>query len=103
MAVKTFYLTGATANGWRTIDETAVAAANNTDGWVVSTGNTNHSEYAVGVERAATTFTGTTVPDGTLDTTLKDAFRSTNAYTGTFAAGSWTFNFVVRPARRFET
>jgi hypothetical protein len=63
---------------------------------VVGTGATLHAEYAVGVERVATTFTGTTVPDGTLDTTLKDAFRTTNPLTGDFASGNWTFSFVVR-------
>jgi hypothetical protein len=62
----------------------------------VSTGTTNHSEYEVGVERAATTFTGTGPPDGTLDTTLKDAFRSVAALTGDFANANWTFHFVVR-------
>ena len=96
MAAKNFYLTATTGNSWRTIDEATQAAATNADGWVVSTGSTNHSEYAVGVERAASTFTGTTVPDGSLDTSLKDAFRSTNAYTGDFASANWVFNFVVR-------
>lgn len=96
MAVKNYYLTATTADGWRTIDEATQAAATNADGWIVSTGATNHAEYAVGVERAATTFTATIAPDGTLDTTLKDAFRSTSPLTGRFASGSWQFNFVVR-------
>ena len=46
-------------------------------------------------DRASTTFVGNTVPDGTLDTTLKDAFRSQFAWTGDFAAGNWTFQFAV--------
>lgn len=96
MATKSYFLTATTGDGWRTIDESTQAAATNSDGWVVSTGNTNHSEFEVGVERAATTFTGTTVPDGTLDTSLKDAFRSTNALSGSFASGNWVFHFVVR-------
>ena len=97
MAAKIYYLTATTSGGWRTIDEATQAAATNSDGWVVSTGNTNHSEYYVGVERAANTFTATTAPDGTLDTTNFDAFRSTNAINGSFANANWTFSFVVRP------
>lgn len=65
-------------------------------GWVVGTGATNHSEFEQGVERAASTFVNTTPPDGTLDTVLKDAFRSENVYTGDFASGDWVFHFVVR-------
>lgn len=96
MAIKTWYLSATTANSWRTIDESVAAAGKNTDGWIVSTGATNTSSYAVGVERADTTFVGTTQPDGTLDTTLFDAFRTTNAYTGDFASGNWTFVFSVQ-------
>ncbi len=95
MPALTLYLANSTANGWRVLSELAQGAATINDGWVVSTGATNHSAYAVGVERAATTFTDTTQPDGSLDTTLKDAFRSQTAYTGTFAAGNWTFAFNV--------
>ena len=91
-----WYLTATTADGWRTVDEATQGAAKNTDGWVVSTGSTNHSAYAVGVERAATTFANTTPPSGTLDTSLKDAFRSTTAYSGDFASANWTFTFSVQ-------
>lgn len=98
MATKSFYLTATfSTEGCRQLSETTQAAVTNADGWVVSTGATLHSEYESGIERAATTFTGTTVPDGTIDTILAEAFRSTNAYSGTFAAGNWTFTFVVRP------
>jgi hypothetical protein len=83
-----WYLTATTSNGWRTIDETAQVAANLTDGWTVSTGNTFSSEYQVGTKRAATTFIANTVPDGTLDTSLKDGFRTTLRYTGTFDGGA---------------
>jgi hypothetical protein len=95
MAVLTFYLTAALDSTYRQLSQTAVAAATNADGWVVSTGSTLHSEYQVNVERAATTFTGTTVPDGTLDTTLKDAFIC-DPVNVVFPAGNWTFTFVVR-------
>jgi hypothetical protein len=95
MSAISLYLTATTANSWRSLSEATQAAATNTDGWVVGTGSTNHSEYFVGVERAASTFTGTTVPDGSLDTTNFDAFRSTNPYTGDFASANWTFTFNV--------
>jgi hypothetical protein len=91
-----WYLTATTDGGWRTIDEATQSAGKNTDGWVVSTGATNHSAYEVGVERAATTFANTTPPSGTLNTTLYDAFRTTDAYTGDFASGNWSFIFSVQ-------
>ena len=96
MAIKSWYLTATTSGGWRTIDESTQAAATNSDGWVVSTGSTNSSEFFVGVERAASTFSGNTVPDGSLDTANFDAFRSTNLINGNFANANWTFHFVVR-------
>lgn len=96
MATLSYFLANATTDSWRSLETSAQAATTINDGWVVSTGNTNHSEYAVGVERAASTFTGTTVPDGTLDTSLKDAFRSVAALTGDFASANWVFHFVVR-------
>jgi hypothetical protein len=93
VATKSFYLTATTGDGWRALSESTQAAATNADGWAVGTGATLHAEYAVGVERASTVFTGTTVPDGTLDTTLKDAFR-TPVLAGDFAAGNWTVAFA---------
>lgn len=96
MATKTFYLRNVPVDGWESIiDGVTQTAATLPVGWTVSTGATLHSELQANTERAASTFVGTTVPDGTLDTTLKDAFRSVDALTGTFAAGNWTFNFVV--------
>lgn len=96
MPVLNYYLANATSDSWRRLSTSTQAAATLTDGWIVSTGTTNHAEYEVGVERAATTFTGTTVPDGTLDTALKDAFRSELALSGDFASANWEFHFVVR-------
>src|SRR5512146_631812 len=97
MAAKTWYLTATTANSWRTIDETPVTAANSTDGWVVAKAASNDtSSYYVGVKRAANTFSGATQPDGSLDLSNHDAFRTTSAYTGTFANANWVFNFVFR-------
>src|SRR5215210_3643488 len=65
-------------------------------GWVVGTqGGPIRSSLDSGTERASTTFSGTTQPDGSLDNSLGDALRSTNTYMGTFATGTWTFNFTV--------
>lgn len=97
MATKTFFLVNAAdADGWQDLSESTQGATTIVGGWVVSTGSTNHSEFQQGQERAASTFTGTTVPDGTLDTSLHDAFRTPAALTGNFAAGNWVAHFVVR-------
>ncbi len=93
---KRWYLANATSDGWRRLSETLQAAATINDGWIVATGAVNHSEYAVGVERAALTFLNTNPPDGSLDTSLKDAFRSQGSYLGSFLSGSWDCHFVVR-------
>ena len=97
MATIRWYLTNSVdANGWQALTQTSQTSATLTAGWVVSTGSTNSSEHNSGAatDRAATTFVGNTVPDGTLDTSLKDAFR-TPALIGTFANANWTFQFAV--------
>jgi hypothetical protein len=81
--------------GWRVLSESLQPAAIINDGWVVATDAVNTSAYAVGVERASTTFADALQPDGTLDTVLKDAFRTSSPYLGTFAAGDWDAHFVV--------
>ncbi len=97
MAVKRFYLVdGVDANGWQALSESTQSAADSAAGWVHGTGATNSSELEAGVIRASTTFVGNTVPDGTLDTALGDAFRTPAALTGAFPAGNWTFQFAVR-------
>jgi hypothetical protein len=97
MAAQTWFMVNAAdANGWQALSESTQSAVNSAAGWVVGTGATNHSELAANSERASTTFTGTTVPDGTLDTSLKDAFRSPRLLKGNFASGNWTFQFAVR-------
>ena len=80
---------------WQLLDTAAQVAATTAAGWVVGTGSTLHSEFSsLPTDRASTTFVGTTVPDGTLDTTLWDAFR-TPVLNGTFASANWTFQFAV--------
>lgn len=90
-----WYLNNTLADGWQLLDQSAATAATCNCGWVVGTGSTFSSELESNVERASTTFVANTVPDGTLDTTLKDAARSQFAWTGDFAAGNWTFQFAV--------
>ena len=96
MAQVRWFLNASLLDGWALVDQTAAAAATLANGWVVGTGSTFSSEFqSAGGDRASTTFVGNTVPDGTLDLTLKDAFRSQYAWDGAFAAGNWTFQFAV--------
>jgi len=97
MAVKQWYLANAVVDGWQSLTDTTNTAATLTAGWVVSTGSTFSSEHNSGAasDRAATTFTANTVPDGSLDTSLKDAFR-TPLLNGSFASANWTFQFAVQ-------
>ena len=98
MATKTFYFQNVRVDGWETFDESAVAAATSGTGWTVGTtaGDSMQSELQAATKRADTTFTHATAPDGSLDTSLKDAIRTTNPITGAFANASWTFSFAVR-------
>jgi hypothetical protein len=97
MATKTLYfLDTRNAEGWENIGETPVAASTSGTGWVVGTGATNRSKLEAATERSSSTFDANTYPTGGLDTTLKDAFRSENPYSGSFASGNWVFHFVVR-------
>ena len=97
MAALTFYLVnGVDANGWQSLSTSTQSAATCAAGWVVGTGSTNHSELFANTERASSTFTGTTVPDGTLDTTNKDAFRIPSALSGAFASANWSLQFAVQ-------
>lgn len=95
MPAKNLYLTNTLGDSWRLWSESTQTAASLTEEWVVGTGATNHSEYASGADRAETTFTGVAVPDGVLDTSLKDAVRI-GPFNGYFDAGNWETHFVVR-------
>lgn len=97
MAAKTWYLTnGVDANGWQALSESTQVAATCNAGWIVGTGATVNSELQANTERASATFVGSTVPDGSLDTSLKDAFRIPAALSGSFASGNWSFQFAVQ-------
>lgn len=98
MAVKDWFLANTLVDGWQQLTETAQTAATITGGWIVGStapGTLLYSEFESGVERVETTFVATVFPDGVLNTTLKDAFR-TPILSGTFAAGDFVFHGVVR-------
>jgi len=102
VATLTLYATESLAGVYQGLTESSPAAdalAAPATGWIVSTGSTNRSEFRPRVERAATTFANTTPPDGSLDTTNGDGFRSATTYTGVFsAAETWSFSFAARAA-----
>lgn len=99
MPAKTWYLTNASVSVGSDLSETdpgAEAYRSPVTGWIVGTGATNHSEYENDAERASSTFTGTTVPDGSLDTVLGDFWVSPAPITGSFDAGNWNVHFACR-------
>lgn len=96
MPALNYYLTNSVdAQNWCALSESAQSAATTGSGWTVGTGATLHSELESGVERASSTFVGTTPPDGTLDATLGDALRTPSPKTGSFVSGNWTVNVGV--------
>ena len=97
MPTLTWYLRDAVdAGGWQGLDTATQAAVTTAAGWVVGTGSTNSSELQANNERASSTFVGNTVPDGSLDTSLKDAFRSPVPLYGSFASANWAWQFAMR-------
>jgi len=93
VAVKTFYLKSASnAQGYADLaDGTTQAAANSVHGWVPGTAASGRFPLRAG--GATSTLTDATQPDGSIDTTNKDAIRSETALSGTFASGNWVFTF----------
>ena len=99
MAAITEYLTNnsvSVGSDLSVSDPGAEAYRSPVTGWVVGTGSTNHSEWFNDVERASSTFTGTAVPDGTLDTTNGDFWVSSTPRTGSFASANWNIHFACR-------
>jgi hypothetical protein len=99
MAAKTWYLTDASVSVGSDLSDSdpgTEAYRSPVTGWIVGTGSTNNSEWFNDTERASNTFTGTTVPDGTLDTSNGDFWVSPAPLTGDFASGNWTVNLAVR-------
>lgn len=99
MAALTLWLTDNDASVFSEISETAPGAeAYRTaiTGWIVGTGATLRAHYDNDVEVAAASFVDSLPPDGTLDSTNGDGWRSQNAYTGSFASANWNVDVVVR-------
>lgn len=101
MATKTWFVTNNKVSVHQEMSETSPgseATSSPNYGWAVPITGTPplYSKAAAGVERANSTFAATPVePDGSIDTTLGDCWRTTNKYTGVFAAGDWTFQMRV--------
>lgn len=95
-AITAYLVNGVDANGYQALSLSTQSPATCAAGWVVGTGSTNHSELFANAERASSTFTGTTVPDGSIDTTNKDCFRFPDSLNGSFASANWSFQFAVR-------
>lgn len=99
MPAITWYVTSNLASVHQDMSETdpgTEAYASPVYGWIVSTGTGDYSKANSQVEQAASTFGVTIEPDGSIDTTVGDCWRSTNTYNGTFDTGNWVFNCCVR-------
>jgi hypothetical protein len=102
MATQTHYLTNTLVGGWQSMSTTtpgADAYASPVTGWIVGStapGSLLYSSFAPAAERLESTFAATAQPDGTLDTSLKDALYIDPGGGGDYASGNWTVNGVVR-------
>jgi len=98
---KTLYLKNAAASGSTFLSlqdgGSAPSTATTGTGWVVARTITSGqwSNMYAGVERAVSTFSTTPMPNGTLDNTNGNGFRTEGTLNGIFAAGTWTFAFPV--------
>lgn len=99
MPAKTWYLTDNSVSIGSDLSETDPGAEGYRSpitGWAVGTGSIDHASYFNDVERTSSNFSGTTQPDGTLNTTSGDFWVSPDTLTGTFDAGNWNIHFSVR-------
>ncbi len=91
----TLYCKNTTLSPFQEMSETSPGAEANSSpamGWVVGTGSTLTAAMAAGTKVPVANFVDTTHPDGVLDTTNGDGFRSLNTYTGSFASELWTWS-----------
>jgi hypothetical protein len=93
-----YFLNSANGQGYgdMQVGGSAPSTATGSTGWTVAaTAADNYSKMAFGVERAASTFGGTALPNTSgPDNTLKDCFR-TGPWSGSFASGDWAFSCPV--------
>jgi hypothetical protein len=94
----TWYGTNTTLSPFQELSETspgANATASPVVGWVHGTGSANGAHMDAGATVTEANFTSTTPPDGTLDTTTGDGFRTASTYNGSFASANWTVQFAL--------
>lgn len=103
MAVKSLYLKGGTLqNGFQPMQEDGVAPTDaafaTATGWIVATlGAGNQSGFRANTEQAAAQFSANAQPftEGLVTGANANAFRA-GPFSGTFAAGDWTFSTILR-------
>lgn len=99
MAALNLYLTNTITNGWQTLSQTspgANAVTSPNTGWVVGKiASGNYASLDSAVERTTAGFTATVQPDGTLDSTLGDAFI-VGPLSGEFANSAWTIQAALQ-------
>lgn len=111
MAVKTFYISNSTATGASSapalVESNSGISAADIGGYDLSTANINSNRYAMFVYQAAgqnnvsfeetgasTGFAGIMGWATNTGPGYKGYMRTESAYSGTFAAGTWTFDFI---------
>lgn len=100
MPVKTWFINNNLASVHQEMSETSPGADATTSpnyGWIVgTTAAGNYSKADSNVERTASTFATSPIePDGSIDSSIGDCWRSLNTYNGTFDAGNWEFYMAV--------
>jgi hypothetical protein len=99
MAALTWYVTNNLASVHQEMTETvpgAEATASPQTGWIVGTGATLHSPFVAQTNQALATFVDTNPPDGSINTSAGDCWRTTNTYSGSFVSASWNVHFACR-------
>lgn len=94
----TWFATNSLVNNYQEMSETSPGADTTSSpnvGWVQGLTASGRDEFDAGNKPSGGFVVTSTIPDATLDGTLGDALRTTDPYSGTFAAGTWTLNFVV--------
>lgn len=104
MASKTFYILAdqsAGTSSFGSLQDGGTPPAgftNDSSAWNVGTASVGtYAEYNRDANRPQIAFTTTVQPDGILDNYYGDCLRTQLPYTGSFLAGTWTFQFVVQP------
>ena len=103
MAVKTFYIlpdtsAGTSAHGSLQDGGNPPATQEDTSAWQCGTAAAGtYCKYRRAFNQPQSSFGTVVQPDGNIDNVTGDCLRTQNAYTGSFASGTWTFTFVINP------